>query len=245
MRDIREQFAIDLGCALDKIKESKNVFVTCEPHSEMRYWARSDGNIICFQNRVLCRTNNEELTSSLEKQFADSEGEWFGEVSNLNKLKSVLKKQGYEIVNYAPFFIPMRTNGIETRHLKHLEFYKEHEIPQFKGDSRFEESFCYSEDDPDKKGVSYQVDGEIVAMAGANQNGKYVWEIGIEVFDQYRGKGIASLLVSAITNKIIEENNGKIIPTYGTQFSHVQSMNVAIRSGYKIGWTELMMKKVK
>ncbi|MFR6020600.1 MAG: GNAT family N-acetyltransferase, partial [Lactobacillaceae bacterium] len=30
---------------------------------------------------------------------------------------------------------------------------------------------------------------------------------------------------------------------YGTQFSHVQSMNVAIRAGFVLGWTELMIGK--
>ncbi|NLY46295.1 MAG: GNAT family N-acetyltransferase [Tissierella sp.] len=210
---------------------------------EMRYWARGEGDRIFVDNRILCRTDNEELTGHLKREFEDVQGEWFGELFYLRKLENLLKNYGYEISNYAPFFNPSRTKEIPKEHESHLTFYYGDEIKQFKEDERFQESFLYGDIDPDKIGVSYQIGDTIVGMAGANYNGKYVWEIGIEVFDGYRGQGLAPVLVSAITNRIVKENNGGIIPTYGTRFTHTKSMNVAIRSGYKIGWTELMIKK--
>lgn len=245
MRDIREQFAVDMFCTVDEIKEMNNLFVTAKPNNQMRYWARNEGAIIFSDNRLLCRTDNEELTADLKKEFQDVQAEWSGELSYLRKLEGIVKKYDYEIVNYKPFFIPNEMKEVPKEHEKHLTFYYGKEIKQFQSDERFQESFLYGESDPDKIGVSYKVADKIVGMAGANSNGKYVWEIGIEVFEGYRGKGLATVLVSAITNKIIADNDGEIIPTYGTQFTHTKSMNVAIRSGYKMGWTELMIKKME
>lgn len=239
---LMKQFAIDLNATLKELNQPGHLFKTGYQTNDMRYWARERATMLFYRDRIMCRTDNKELTAALKNAFENSKGEWFGEMKNLRKLEGLLKPFGYRIKNYAPFFIP---NKQKERPIldNHLHYYGPREIKRFKYDQRFSESFCYSVEDPDKIGVSYIIDNEIVAMAGANHNGKYIWEIGIEIIGNHHSKGIATTLVKALTQKILQQTEGNIIPTYGTQFTHTKSINVAIRSGYKLGWTEIMLEK--
>lgn len=238
------QFCVDLAMTKEECQSSENIFKTAEKNEDhSRYYVR-EGNIILYKDRILCRTENEELTAKLRETYEKSDGAWFLEIDNLLKLNTILKEYGYEMTRVGPFFIP-KENNYPSVSDSHLVFYDKEEILQFKGDDRFEESFAFSEKYPDFAAVSYTIDGEIVAMAGTNYNGKYCSEIGIEVIHpDYHSKGIATLLVKALTHKIFEVTNGEILPTYGTAFSHTKSMNVAIHAGYKVGWSEVRIEKI-
>ena len=104
-------------------------------------------------------------------------------------------------------------------------------------------AFGYDPAAPDRLGIGYELDGDLVAVAGASQNGRYCWEIGVELLDPaFRHQGIASRSVQQLTAEI-QLRRQDVLPLYGTQFSHVQSMNVAIRAGFVLGWTELLIGK--
>ena len=49
------------------------------------------------------------------------------------------------------------------------------------------------------------------------------------------------LLVSLLKNEILAE--GKV-PYYGTAFSHMISMDIAIRAGFHAAWAELFVEKM-
>jgi len=84
----------------------------------------------------------------------------------------------------------------------------------------------------------------LVAICGANKNGKYTWEIGIEILNQsYNKKGIATNLVKTLLSTIQKEQPN-IIPVYSTSLSHIDSMNVAINSGCKVGWSEIIISEI-
>lgn len=229
----------------EECESTENIFKTAgkdEEHS--RYYVR-EGNIILYKDRILCRTENKDLTEKLRKMYEKNNGAWFLEIENLLELKDILKEYGYEMTRVGPFFIPKEQSHPPVSN-SHLVFYDQEELQQFKGDERFEEAFAFSDKYPDFAAVSYNVDGEIIAMAGTNYNGKHCSEIGVEIIhSDYHSKGIATLLIKALTNKIIEVTNGEILPTYGTAFSHTKSMNVAIQAGYKVGWTEVRIEKIK
>ncbi|HJB24733.1 MAG TPA: GNAT family N-acetyltransferase [Candidatus Jeotgalibaca pullicola] len=240
MELLKKQFAIDLGCPVSAFENNENLFVTANANNDMRYWTRNNGTIICHEGHIYCRTDKSELTKKLQETYQTTPADWFTEVKNMKKLRAILSELNYEIINASPFLIPCKQSE-ELIENEHFVYYSEEEIKQFKGDKRFSQSFCFSENDPDKVAIAYVEDGEILAMSGANKNGRHTWEIGIEIIGNHQGKGLATLLVRAITQKIIELGQGEILPIYGTQFTHTKSMNVAIRAGYKLGWTEIMI----
>ncbi|WP_083312961.1 GNAT family N-acetyltransferase [Floricoccus penangensis] len=108
----------------------------------------------------------------------------------------------------------------------------------------FKECFCFDEEYPELLGAAILSNNEIVAMAGINQSGKYTLEIGISVLPEYQGKGYATKLVKSITARAHLEFPEMIV-TYDSQFTHNQSINVAIRSGFEQAWSEIFFSKNK
>lgn len=78
-----------------------------------------------------------------------------------------------------------------------------------------------------------------MGMAGASADSKTMWQIGINVLPEYRGRGIGTNLVTLLKNEIL--NRGKI-PFYGTVGSHFHSQNIAINAGFFPAWAELYSK---
>ncbi|MFY8330585.1 GNAT family N-acetyltransferase [Vagococcus carniphilus] len=237
---LEKQFQIDFN--VNEIPIENNLFVTSNSSKDSRYWARNKADIVCYKDILLVRTNNEKLTEELQSTFSNTNSEWFLEMKNVNKLSSILEKYNLKIERLAPFFIPNKLIIADNLDLP-IKFFNQLDILDFKSNPNITEAFCYSNEDPDQLGIGYYNNSELVAIYGANKNGKYTWEIGIEILDNtFRGKGIATTLVKLLIAKIQSENS-EIIPVYSTSFSHVSSMNVAISAGLKLGWTEIIISE--
>ena len=240
---ITQQFCIDFNCTQVDLK--KNYFVTAGTNQQARYWARNKADIVCYNNLIYVRTENENLTKELETLFKECRGEWFLEIKNINLLTHVLQKFGLEITRLGAFLVPK--NKIELQGTQELDvvLIDQPEIIFLKSDERIREAFCYSENDPDQFGLAYYDQEELLALCGVNKNGEFTWEIGVEIFDQeHRNKGIATKLVQDATTLIQQESNNRL-PVYATAFSHTRSINVAINAGFKYGWTEIIIGAIE
>jgi GNAT superfamily N-acetyltransferase len=76
----------------------------------------------------------------------------------------------------------------------------------------------------------------IVGVAGASADSETLWQIGVEVAEDCRGKGIGTALVSALTEQVLQR--GKI-PYYSTAASNLHSGAIALKLGYWPAWTEM------
>ena len=219
--------------------------MTANATPEARYWARNKADIVCYNNHIYVRTENELLTKELETLFVHCKGEWFLETKTMKLLTHVLQKFGLELVRLGAFLVPKETIELTTVKASEFVFIHKNEIFSFKSDTRIREAFCYSKEDPDQFGLGYYDQETLLAICGANKNGKYTWEIGVEVFDQlHRNKGIATKLVREAT-KLIQQQATASLPVYGTAFSHTRSLNVAINSGFHYGWSELIIGNIE
>lgn len=236
-----KQFQTDFNCNSKAL--NNNLFLTSTSNSDARYWARNKADIVCFKNKIFVRTEIESLTTEFKKLYSNINAEWFLEMDNVYTLNNTLKKYQLKIERIAPFFIPNKLIHTEHIDLTFQRFDKE-DIVQFKQNKKITESFCYSEQDPDQIGFGYYVDNNLIAICGANRNGKYTWEIGIEILVQnYNKRGIATKLVQTMISTIQKEQPN-IIPVYSTSLSHTKSMNVAINAGCKVGWSEIIISAI-
>ena len=83
--------------------------------------------------------------------------------------------------------------------------------------------------------VAY-VDNKIAGIAACTDDCDSMWQIGIDVVPEFRGKNIASFLVNKLSHKIFEL--GKI-PYYCTAWSNIASRNTAIKAGFTPSWVEI------
>lgn len=105
----------------------------------------------------------------------------------------------------------------------------------------FTHALQYQMDDPrpDMVATVATRGGEILGVAGADLSCEAMWELGIDVVDAARGKGIGRALVSTLTETVLDRGR---VPHYSAAISNIRSRNVAVSLGYWPAWTELYVK---
>lgn len=102
----------------------------------------------------------------------------------------------------------------------------------------FNHALLYNSEGPrrDKLAACAINGNEIVGIAGASSDSPIMWQIGIDVIPRFRGHGIGSELVSALTQAVFMHG---AIPYYGTWNGNIASQNTARRAGYYPVWAEM------
>lgn len=172
--------------------------------------------------------------------FAKELPEWWCDFKNLRKLENELNKYGREIFDTHIYFLPSEEPTMERPRIR-VQWFEKEELEKFRNDKRFNTySLSFSPTQPDVLAVAAYEGEEPIAMAGCSQDGKYLWQIGVDCVPGYEGKGLAVNLVTLLKQEIIAR--GKV-PYYGTAESHAVSRNVAIGSGFLPAWCEIQVRK--
>ena len=242
MKEVRRQMSLDYCCSMEKLeKGSGNLFTQYHPMEGRRRFDEKKETILkiaSFGGRLLF-TGREDLIGEMRGRYADTEAAWFMEPGNLKELNGLLGRRGYEISYLHPFYVafeptPVTCSPYEIRLLERAD------IEEFRGDSRFTHAFSFQPAAPDEIGISASQNGKILAMAGASGDSPLLWQIGIDVVPEARGRHLGRLLVALLKNEILKRGR---IPYYGTAFSHILSQNIAIDCGFRACWTELIVSE--
>lgn len=238
MNDILcRQLALDYCCSPDDVRDRRNHFSVYRRLDGRRRFNETEK---CFfkaavVNGKILFTGDERIIAQMRERYGDTGGEWFFEVKNLRRIADMLREYGYRIEMVHPFYIAEKTEPVETGELEIRRYY-DADIGQFRGDKRFGEAFCFSEDAPDVIGIAALRGGEIVGMAGASCDSPLMWQIGINVEPDARRCGAGKTLVALLKNEIL--GRGKL-PFYGTSVSHIASQRTALAAGFLPAWAEL------
>lgn len=82
--------------------------------------------------------------------------------------------------------------------------------------------------------------GTIVGLAGASADCDSMWQIGIDILQEYRNGGIGKVLVSQLTEALFEM--GKL-PYYSTRTTNIASRRIAVSLGYRPAWVEIYSRE--
>lgn len=80
-----------------------------------------------------------------------------------------------------------------------------------------------------------KLNNDIIAMAAAGPKNDSIWEIGIDVLSDFRKLGIATYLVSKLTQLILEKD---IVPIYCAASTNIFSQALAHSCNFKPYWVE-------
>ncbi len=176
----------------------------------------------------------------IKEILAKEAPEWWCDFKNLRKLEAELNKYGREIFDTHIYFLPSEEPTMERPRFA-VKWFEKEELEQFRTDKRFNTySLSFSPTQPDVLAVVAYDGKEPMAMAGCSEDGKYLWQIGVDCVAGYEGRGLARNLVTMLKQEIIAR--GKV-PYYGTAESHAISRNVAIGSGFLPAWCEIQVRK--
>lgn len=259
---IQKQF--DLDCNLveaHKIKDDMWIAPTAVlPGSRVIDKLDPFFRVIIFMGKAYVMAE-ESTIPGWEEILRDYPAEWFFNYSRLRKIDRILNEYDREIVDTHIYYLPDADAPVIAEP-EGLCWFDESDIARCKEINPFHNAWPYSPTQPDVIGVGMpkkkagatgmdftsstaksqakQSVADMAALAGASLDGKYVKQIGIDVLPEYRGCGHATMLVSVLRQKIMQE---EYIPFYGTAESHALSRMTGIRSGFLPAFAELFVGK--
>lgn len=239
---VKEQLSKDYNCIIDDFNNSENLITDLKEILGARKY-NNDKEIlkILIFNGKLVVSADEAIKGWCTENLLKFPGEWLFLYSVLRRIDKKLNEFGYEIEDTHHYYLPIDNNDVGSKNFN-FKFYEKDEILQFKEDSRFDEAFAFNENYPDILAVAALDDeGNILGMAGASEDSDIMWQIGVNVLPEAKGKGVATTIVKALKNEIF--NRGKI-PFYGTVESHIISQKVALKSGFYPVFAEVKIRKI-
>ncbi len=227
---VRDQLALDLGCAPALLDTQENaVFLWRDEPGRRRYDTHPPRLELAVWNGKLAAACAPDLLPWAEEYLLPRKAEWLFDPKHLRQIDAALAPLGYEVGEARRFFLP-RLPCPPPVPLCPVRWYEADELEPFRGDPRWDGPVAFNPLFPDMLAVTAQDGaGRPIAMAGASRDGARLWQIGITVLPEHRGKGLASNLTALLKDELLRR---EIAPFYGTAESHIVSQNVAIRAGF-------------
>jgi len=235
---VREQLAVEYNCKPGDFDGKENVLTSPGFDDKRRKFT---DNPLLFKmvtlggNAVI--SADERLHDKLNEFIENKEGHWLFEYPNLKVIDDLLIPFDEKLFQTHHMFLPFGQSKKTNSYIP-VKWYEGNEIHQFYGSEKFPNALCreYKPERPDLIAVTAFDNNEIIGMAGCSADTPDMWQIGIDVDEKHRSKGIGTLLVSLLKDEILIR--GKI-PYYGTSLSNLYSWHIALNCGFIPAWIEV------
>ncbi len=196
-----------------------------------------------YYGQSLVAVVDEEIQEFVEKylsKYKDSIYRCF-DAPQITALNNELEKKGKCIAHLAQSFLPDLEYVPDLNTDIMTKVFYEDEIIELYEDIRFSMALDYKRtgERVDVIAIVAYVDGQIAGVAGATNDCKTMWQIGIDVLEEFRHRKIASTLTYLLSQEILKRG---IVPFYCCAWSNLASKNTARKAGFKDAWIELTAK---
>lgn len=230
------QSAIDCGCEPEDFSRAENRIVRSKPHPGARRYLTLPHvlNLVSYGHGIVASAG--EGAGGTARDYLERFPDYHAfETPAINWLSEQLRPMNAEIRFMAEYWLPdvsrleKRPCPLETRLLTPEDF-RDLYIPAWGN------ALCADRKELDVLGVGAYDGSQLAALAACSADCDSMWQIGIDVLPAYRGRGIATALVTRLTREILAR--GKV-PFYCCAWSNVASARTAFRSGFLPAWVEL------
>lgn len=238
-----KQFMLDCNCLdADKINSDKVFINKSKAIPGARFYEGKDlfFKAITFLGKAFIMVDDSIYEWAI-RYFENASPEWFCEYPNLRIIDRKLQEFDREIADTHVYFLP-DADAAHVDAMQIVKWFEQEDLVQFKENNPFPHALCFSNTQPDVLAVAAMMGDKMIAMAGASIDGEFLWQIGIDVLPEYRGKGLAANLTALIKQEILKR--GKV-PFYGTSESHSVSQSVAIKARFAPAWAEVYTRKIR
>lgn len=238
---LEEQLAVDYDCTVEEVRSLHNVYRTSKRNKGARPVGEKDCmlKIAVYKEKLLIMAD-EKIMDWCKETFQDRAGTWLSEPCNLMKFSKKLEEYGHCLADAHHYYIPVQ-GWKKTEMRFETKWYEEKELDIFREDDRFDEALLFSEETPDMLAVCAMEKDTVLGMAGATKDSEKMWQIGVNVTEEGRGKGIGTYVTSLLKEKLLERD---ILPFYSTVESHIKSQKVAFQSGFEPVFYEIFSEKI-
>lgn len=240
MNTVREQLARDYNCKESDFT-SHSLKVTTQSAFCLKATPSDRLKIVSFYSSAVAMVDT-QLKDWATEFFGKIKPEWIFEQSNQSVISEKIKEVDAQIDDIYLYFIPsLEPVSVDSPDFE-TKFFDIRDIEQFRGKEAYAEALPFNNINPDQFAIGAIKDGKIIGLAGASRNYERMWEMGVNVSEEYSGRHIGSKLIAKLKEKCLDHD---IIPFYKTKISHIISQNVAINAGLKPAWSELTTKPTK
>ena len=222
--------ASEFNCDIKDFDKNENI-ITDLVNIKMRNFIneKSSFKIISLGNNAVISTTK-ELVPWFTEFSKDKIGHNLFNYDNLKIIDNKLKENNIDINNAYYIFLPIDDKKDISIDYK-IKWYEKEEITPLYEIGGFPNAICneYNENRPDVLILTALDKNEIIAMAGCTVEGENLWQIGIDVKEDYKGKGIGTYLVRAMKEEVIKRGH---IPIYSTSVGNMYSWNTGIKCGF-------------
>ena len=241
--EAKKQLAYEFNCSPDDFSKDENTITTSILHEKRRKFSEEAFFIqMATFGKGTVISADETIHSWLQDWIKGKSGIWLFEQHNFFDLEMEIRKSGYKMSLTHHMFLPSsELINIDTD-LK-IKWLEQEEIREYYGREEFSNAICdhFRADRPDVLAVVALDGNEIMGMAGCSADSPKLWQIGIDVNPEYRGRGIAKTLVTLLRNEVFRRG---AIPYYGTSLSNLASWKTALSSGFTPAWIEVESRKI-
>lgn len=235
---LKRQLSLDFNCRPDDFDLSDNVITVSSKNKGRREYIKGTfflSMVTLGQNAVIMA--DKRLHPWLEDFVRDKKGIWLFEHEHLMSVEKELSKYGKRLCQTHHMFLP-NAEPLDIKPDFEVRWFEESDIKQFYGNANYPNAFCkeYDPDRPDVLAVAAVIDGEIAGMAGCSADTETMWQIGIDVLPEYRGRGVGAALVGLLKDEVFKRG---YIPFYGTSLSNLHSWKIALKCGFYPAWVEI------
>ena len=237
-----EQSAIDANCNVEDFLCTENIITVSKENARARRYLKLPHvcNLISYGNNIVA-TISEEYRDIVTEYINKYPAYHCFETPNMHVLNDAFQKLGFRVCFMAEYFLP------DVQALSPLPCEYELKImgaQDFAGlyTAEWSNALCEARKELDVLGVGAYHEGKLIGLAACSADCDTMWQIGVDVLQEYRRQGIASALTSRLAVEILER--GKV-PFYCCAWSNVKSARNAIKSGFRPAWVEMTVKSAK
>ena len=244
-QDIRRialrQSACDTNCSPEDFLKTENVVTISQKHPRARAYLDLplSCDLVSYGTNIVAQAS--PGIAPLVRQYINRYPvEHCFETPNLHVLDEMLRPFGQKICFMAEYFLPdvdvlkELPCDYEMRVL-HQEDFAELYLPQWSN------ALCEKRKHLDVLGVGAYDNGTLIALAGCSADCEEMYQIGIDVLPEYRGRRIASALISRLALEILKLDK---VPFYCAAWCNIKSVRNAIRSGFRPAWVQMTAKDI-
>lgn len=233
------QSAEDIGCRAEDFLSDASILVPFRlgAHARKYYKEPITCHFVSYRANVVAASVPE--TAALAEEYIRKFPFYHCfETPNMDWLSTRLLEKGHKVCFMAEYYLPDITRipelscPVETRLLGPEDF-RELYV------SEWSNALCKERRELDVLGVGAYDQGKLVGLAACSADCEDMWQIGIDVLPQARGRGIAPALTSRLAKEILAR--GKV-PFYCSAWSNIRSARNAFRSGFLPAWAEMTVK---
>lgn len=217
-------------------ESSENIFSSAENiilKSDKKFF-----EMLTFGNNAAIRAD-EKVFEWCKDKLQGEEAKYIMDGDILFQIEKKLREFGYALAgeNIKYLYLNPNTQIVKPEGFLYKWFEKE-DMPELYENKGFNNALNYRRD---VLAYGAYKNGELIALAGADDYIDNMWQIGIDVLPSYRDNGLATYLVKTLADEI--ENRWKIA-YYTTWSGNLASTKVALNAGFYPIWVSYSSKKL-